>query len=248
MRIRGLYAGLPGAASFNPLLPDNDPGASGGTNGGAGAPPAPVAPPAPAPPAAPPAPPVAGALAAAGPNGFPENTPVAEMTDAQRASYYAHYNRRDRAELERVQAELAAAKPLADQFAALEAASKSEAEKAIEAARKDGEKAGREAAEAAARTTYGTQLVQARLDAALTAKGLTAEQMTALAGDGSRFIGATGVDAAALDAFLAALPDKPTGPAGPPDLGGGRRTPVTAGGLQAGADLYASRHPKRTTT
>ena len=228
--------------SFNPYLPNEGDGTSGGTTGGAGAPPAPPTPP---------AQPAAGAPAApattVGPHGFPENTPVAEMTDGQQASYWRHYAKQHRAEADGLKAWREANEAKAQQYDALAAASRTDQERAIEAARAEAEKAGREAATAEARKTYGAQLVQVRMDAAAAGKGLTPEAMKALAGDGTRFLGADGVDDAALTAFLAALPDKAAASVAPINLGGGRTAPVAAGGFEAGAERARAQSKSRST-
>jgi hypothetical protein len=129
----------------------------------------------------------------------------------------------------------------------LEEASRTEAEKAVRKAQADGERAGREAALAEARKTYGSQLVAVRLEAAADAKGMTAEQMLVAAGDLSRFLGDEGVDGDALTQFLGALPDKPAtavpSPLTPGAFGGGRREAAPA---KSGADLYHELHPQRT--
>ena len=244
MKIRGLYAGLPGMTSFNPLLPDEGDGTSGATTGGGGAPAVPATPTAPPTPVTPPAT-AAPATPAAGDTGFPANTPVAEMTDAQRAAYHRHYAVQHRAERDELAAWKAANEAKVAQYEALEAASKTETERAIEAARTEAAAAAKAEALAEARKTYGVPAVQARLDAALDAKGLTAEQMKVLVPDPARFLGADGVDTTALTAFLVALPDKAAAPAATRvDLGGGRTTPVGTAGVEAGAALYEARKSK----
>ena len=240
MKIRGLYAGLPGMTTPNPFLPNEGDGTSGGTTGGAGAPPAPPTPP--AQPAA--GAPAATTPAAVGPHGFPEGVPLEQMSSEQVTNYWKHWAKTNRTALEQRDAELAALKPKAEQYDALAAASRTDQERAIEAARAEAEKAGREAATAEARKTYGAQLVQVRLDAAAAGKGLTPEAMKALAGDGTRFLGADGVDDAALTAFLAALPDKAAASVAPINLGGGRTAPVIGAGIDAGRELYEARKSK----
>lgn len=120
--------------------------------------------------------------------------------------------------------------------ATLEAASQTEAERAVKRAAEEGQKVGREAALAEARKTYGSQLVAVQLDAAAEKKGLTAEQMRSLAGDLSRFLDDEGVDAEAVTTFLGALPDKATEPKqlAPRDLGGGRREGTKLTAFEAG--------------
>lgn len=207
------------------------------------APPEPTLPvPTPAPATDPPAEPVLG------PNGFPLNTKPSDMTADHRAAYWQHKARQNEDTGKAAAARVKELEPLAEQIKALEDASQSEAEKAIRKATEDGQKAGREAALAEARKTYGSQLVTVRLETAAAGKGMTVEAMTDLAGSPERFLGESGVDDEALTRFLAALPDKTTpavpAPLVPGDLGGGQRSSATSA---TGADLYAQRHPKSTT-
>lgn len=83
----------------------------------------PAVPPAPAPP-----PPVTGDP------GFPADTPVADMTDKQQAAYWKHQSRKHENTV-KTRADYDAVKAKAAQFDQLEAASRTEQEKAIVAAR-----------------------------------------------------------------------------------------------------------------
>lgn len=200
----------------------------------------PTLPPAPQDPAAP----------AIGPNGYPLETKPEAMSAEHAAAYWRHEARRqqdfNKANTKRIK-EL---EPAAQQVAALEEASRTEAEKVAIKAREDGEKAGRQAALAEARETYGAQLVETKLKAAAEKKGLTEDAILKLAGKPARFLGDEGVDDGALGDFLAALPDKTTepAPAGPPrlvrDIGGGHRPTGTPNAVVSGATAYAARHGK----
>lgn len=221
-------------------LIDGDDGGGGGGN-----PPAPpTAPPAPAPPA--PAP------AGVGPNGYPEGKPLAEMTDREQAAYWRHHARKHEDASKAKDTEIAALKPRADQYAALEEASRSEAERAVAAAEQRGRDEGRTAAQQEALTKYGAALVQARFESVLAGR-LTPKQVATLVGglNVAGFLGADGLpDAARISEYAAAIPAAPDAPGGgvkPPDLGGGRTAPPPTTGVEAGRALYAARHPKRTT-
>jgi hypothetical protein len=178
-----------------------------------------------------------------GPHGFPENTPLAQMSGDQREAYWKHYARQHEAASKAKDDELEALRPKATQLDALLESTKTDHERAIEAAREEATKAAREAALAEARKTYGTQLVQVRLDAARTAKGLTAEAMAALVIDPARFVGDSGVNEEALTAFLDAIPTA-TAVTPPRDLGAGRTPAPATSGIAAGAALYEQRKAK----
>ncbi|MBT0771819.1 hypothetical protein KIH74_22955 [Kineosporia sp. J2-2] len=120
--------------------------------------------------------------------------------------------------------------------ASLEAASQTEAERAVKKAAEEGQKMGREAALAEARKTYGSQLVGVKIDAAAERKGMTPEQMRTVAGDLSRFLDDDGVDDDAVKAWIDALPDKAAVPEklSPGDLGGGKRESAKLGDYERG--------------
>ncbi len=220
-----------------------------GTESGGGTPPVPS--PAdmpskrPTEPAADRASPVEPPAPALGAHGYPEGVAIADMTPEQQVAYWRFHAQKHEKTLRATQKEL---NEKGSRVTELEDAARTDAEKAIEQARREGEQAGRAAAAAEARTTYGTQLVETRLDAAAAAKGMTPEQIRALAGDATRFLGADGVDADALTAFLGALPDKAADPTpAPRDLGGGRRQSANTSGVQKGLDGYAEKFGRRKT-
>jgi hypothetical protein len=137
------------------------------------------------------------------------------------------------------------------QFAALEEASKTEAERAIETARREARDATRAEVEAEARAKYGSVLVGAEFRVALAGR-LSAEQIGTLVDglDVTRFMTDDGQpDTDRIGAYVAAIPTSaaPVVPAAGPQVTAsqGIRPPVKASGLGEGASLYADRHAKR---
>jgi hypothetical protein len=183
-----------------------------------------------------------------GPHGFPINTPWRQMEKDHQVAYWVHQGTKHQEELARAQSKLQEIEPKAAQFDALSEASKSELERERDAARAEAETL-RKAAEDD-RRKFGTQLVETKLAAAAPAKGMEAAALKALAGDLTRFLSDDGVNTEAVDTFLSALPDKPVEQPrhGRGDLGAGNRGTAKTSGLQAGADLWEQRHPKRKTS
>lgn len=189
---------------------------------------------------------VAAGASKVGPDGFPLNTPWRQMEPAEQVLYWQHQSKRHERSAKTVQSDLAAAKAKADQFDALDEASKTDQQREVDRLTKA--LADAQAERETTQKKFGEQLVETRLAAAADAKGMTAASLKTLAGDLSRFLGAEGMDPEAVDTFLAALPDKPEGDKrSRPDLGGGARTPARVSGLQAGADLFNARHPQKPT-
>lgn len=165
--------------------------------------------------------------------------PISEMTDAEKAAYFEKKANRYQNSLKerRDYAEIKAERDK------LKAAGQTDAEKAIEAAK-------REAATAAATDTaskYQARLVQAELKAEL--KGRIPDDQ--IAGhveflDTTKFLAADGeVDTDKVQQYAAGL--VPAG-AHRPDMGQGRRGGSTpAKGVSAGADLFAASRGKKTT-
>lgn len=173
--------------------------------------------------------------------GYPENTPVAEMTDKQAAAYWKAQSRKHEGRVKQM-ADYDQLKTAADEYQKLVEASKTDQEKAIDAARSE--------AREAALKEVGSRLVEAQFTVA-TAGRLGDEQRTALLGglDLSRFLTADGsVDAEKVKSFVDSVaPTAPSEGSGKPtrvDLGqgsrGGNNAPTTA----SGAELYAQRHKK----
>lgn len=181
---------------------------------------------------------------AEGPHGYPENTPVAEMSDRQAAAYWRHKARGHEDARKAVQSELAALKPKAEQYDELEAASKTEQERAVENAKKEAADQTRKEVEGKA----ALALVGAEFRAA--AKGvLSAEALAGLLEDldRSKYVQADGtVDLARIEKRVGELAPKAEKP--PVDLGQGQRRTVTAKGVDAGRQLFADRKKARPAT
>jgi hypothetical protein len=244
MRIK-LYAGLPGAASFNPLLPNGGDGTSGGTNGGPGVPPA--TPPAPAAPPAP-TPPAAGAPATVGPHGYVENTPLEQLPVEQREAYWKHYAKTHRGERDELAAWKKANEARVAEYDALVAASRTDHERALETARTEAATAARTEGETSAAAKYVGPLVLARFESVLAGKKTPAEVATIVGGlNVGAFLGSDGLpDTEKVAAYAATI--APTVVTPPPNLGGGRTAPPNVGGTQAGVDAWHAAHPKKRPT
>lgn len=182
-------------------------------------------------------------------SGFPENTPVAEMTPIQQAAYWRDKSRKHeaRANERRDYDELRAK---AEALDALAEASKTENEKAVAAARKE---AGDEA-RVEERAKAAVKLVDAEMRAAVAGK-LTPEQLAPILEpiDRTKFLTPEGeVDNEKVLAFVASI--APAAPAAGkfPNLGQGRHGEAGNAGtpsVQSGRDRYLARHgPKNKTT
>ncbi|MER7167041.1 hypothetical protein ABT336_13365, partial [Micromonospora sp. NPDC000207] len=199
-----------------------------------------------------------------GPNGFPENTPLAEMTDRQQANYHKHHSRRWQARAEE-RSDYDDLKAKAARLAELEAQSMTDTQKAVA----DAEQRGRVAALAEA----GGRLATSALHTSLTlTQRLTAEQIDALLAplDPKAFLTADGmaVDTGKVAAYVNVVAAQPASPAAPPaapavvtppalqpvtgqgqvvpDMGQGTRTAPKAGGLEAGRLMAQQMFGKRT--
>jgi len=230
MNLRHLRTNGDQFASTHPFLPED--GTSGDEGGGAA--PAEVA--------------TEPEVPKLGTNGFPLNTKPEAMPADQQAAYWRHRARENETAKKTALAERDALRPKAEQYAALEQASRSEAEKAADEARAAGEKAGREAAAQEALGKFAPRLVGAEFRAQLAGR-MTGEQVADLV-DGlnvSKFLTEDGSpDAQAVARFVAAIPAPASAPPAPVvrDIGGGSRTTPEKDGLQVGADLYATIHGK----
>lgn len=211
---------------------------------------APLAPPSPelAKPAAPPvdaAPPV-------GPHGYPLDTKPEAMSPEHRANYWQHRSRENESTAKANAKRIKELEPAEAQVKAMEEAARTEAEKAAMKAREDGEKAGREAADAAALEKFAPRLVGAEFRAQLAGR-MTPEQIATLVGglNVRGFLTDEGEpDTEKVATFVAAIPATVGAPPPTPvrDFGGGRRESVKVDGLQRGAELYESRHQKKKSS
>lgn len=164
--------------------------------------------------------------------------PISQMTDAEKAVYFEKKATRykttlkDREDYDAVKAER-------DR---LRAATQTDAEKAVEAARtEEREKVTREVA-----TTYQTRLVQAEIKAALAGKNVPADQVKGHVDfiDPTKFLTDTGeVNTELVTQYAAGIAPGQTWP----DLGNGRRgTSGTSKGVAAGAEMFSA--GKKTTS
>lgn len=178
-----------------------------------------------------------------GPHGYPEGSPVAEMNPAQQLAYFKHKARREEDARKAAQQERDALKPQADQYQQLLDSTKSEQEKAVEAARKE--------ADTAARAEASVALAGQRLHGLLMVRGKSEEDADAIVGDLNlaKYVkdGRPDVDELRKAADRLAPKVESAKPA-PVDLGQGRREATGKTGVAAGEDLYAQRHPKNRTT
>lgn len=175
-----------------------------------------------------------------GPNGFPEATPVKDMTAEHQAAYWKHHARQHEAKA-KARDDYDAIKAELD---TLKAATLTDAEKAVEEART----AARAEGERAATDKYAAALVKAKIEGALAGKQFPADQIGGHVEflDASKFLAANGeVDADKVQQYIDSIAPKQW-----PDMGGGRRggsqTPTK--GVAAGADLFAASRTKKTPT
>ena len=186
---------------------------------------------------------------ATGEKGFPENTPVADMTIEQQLAYTRYHSHkheslanqyRSLGDIETVKAKIAAAE-------AAEAAKLTPSEQAVNEARAAGKAEAMLEANSAAATAI--------LEANLVARGKSAEEIADILGpiNASAFIADGKVDTAKVLAFA----NRVAGPADGTttttrqrlDMGQGNRgNRTTATGVDAGRELYAASRGKQKTT
>lgn len=212
-------------------------------------PPSPAPTPAPAPPTPAPAP-------APADKGFPEGTPLEQMTAEQREAYWKHYARQHEQRVKDLGSltpeQLAELRDKAEKHDKLERELMSDKDKAIAEAK--------EAAETEARQSFLPQLVLAEFKASAAGR-IPAEQLEGIVGplDKSFFYAADGksVDAdkvkAYVDQLAPAAAPATSGRRGPSAAGtGGSSTGRPAGGgtgatgVDAGREAYERRHGKKS--
>lgn len=173
-----------------------------------------------------------------GDDGYPANTPIAEMTPEQQVAYWKAQARKHEARVKQM-SDYDALKETSDQYRALVEASKTEQEKALDAAKAE--------AREAAKVEFGARLVDAQFKVAASGR-LDEQQMTTLLDglDRTRFMTSTGdVDADKVKTYVEGIaPVKPQGQTHV-DMGQGRRQGSTAPTVETGAALYAERHPAK---
>lgn len=196
----------------------------------------------PAPPAAPTAPPTAPPPPAGGERGYPEGTPVSEMTTEQQAAYWKYQSRKHEDRWKSVVGDKTPEQIKADMAEAEQArqAKLTPSEQAIAAARDEG----RKAALAEANTTA----VKAILTAGLRARGKDDAAITSLiaATNPAAFINDQGITDDTLATYLDTIAGPVTGGTTQkwPDMGQGARGTSKSTGVSAGRDLFEARHKK----
>ncbi|MEU0078557.1 hypothetical protein ABZY58_11725 [Micromonospora tulbaghiae] len=202
-----------------------------------------------------------------GPNGFPENTPLVEMTDKQQANYYKYHSRKHE-EVAKARADYDDLKAKAAEFDKLQAAQMSEQQRLVAEAEQRTRstvlaEVGPKAAEAALRTALhiGKGLGKAEIDAIvgplncnyfLADDGLTVDAdkvttyLATIAAPASATPTPPAVPAAVPQpAAPAAVPPPAAPPATGeqqprPDMGQGNRNAPVSGGLEAGRAIARS--------
>ena len=187
-----------------------------------------------------------GGRTTAGDPPFPANTPVDNMTAEQRAAYWEHHAKKHEGRNKGLLALTGgkygdALKAELDDLARLRDASRTDAERDVEAAK--------QATRAEVRQEYGTRLAAAEFRAALAhveddrrtqiIEGLSLEKYLTEDGD---------VDTDKVKSYAATIapPDKDQG-SQRHDFGAGRRGGGTKTGVGAGAELFAASRKKTTT-
>jgi hypothetical protein len=179
--------------------------------------------------------------------GYPENTPLAEMTVEQERNYWKHQSRRHE-NAWKARSDYDELKAKADQYDQLAAASRTEHERALDDARAQA----RREADEAARRQYGGLMVEAAF-ARASAGRMNEDQLTSLLDglDRNRFLADDGtVDTDRVTQFIACIApaQQQDGTRRAPDMGQGRRPVEQPRGVDAGRSLWAERHPTRVKT
>lgn len=173
-----------------------------------------------------------------GAHGFPEKTPIADMSAEQQAAYWKHQSRRHE-DAAKARADYEAIKAERDQ---LRSATQTDAEKAVSEARAEE----RTKAEQETASKYQSRLVAAEVKAALAATHFPADKIAGQVEflDHSKFLTTDGeVDADKVKQYADGL--APAGGGTWPDMGGGNRgTTGKPSGIASGRDLYDERHNK----
>jgi hypothetical protein len=180
----------------------------------------------------------AGGSGAAGDDrGYPQGTPVAEMTDAQQAAYWKFHSRKH-------EDQVRALGDTAELRRKAEAWDKHEAENAteIERARREGEEAGK----AAVTATHRAELAEFALRGALSGLEDGKRDAVLAAVDFAKFVGDNGrPDETKIKAFVATVASPPSSAGDTGGGHGGHRPPGKGSSLASGAERYAERHGKK---
>lgn len=176
-----------------------------------------------------------------GERGYPENTPVADMTIEQQAAYWRHHARKHEDRLKAIDVTPEELTRLRE--------SDAEMQRLAEASRTDMERIEARAATAEQRVA-ALEPDLLKLQAAIKA-GLPAEVSAKLLAASRRIVGGTAeeYEADAADYFGSApIQFGPPAPPAPPVLDqGARQTGKQAPSVAAGRDLWAERHGNKTT-
>lgn len=168
--------------------------------------------------------------------GYPEGTPVAEMTDAQQAAYWREASRKHEARV-KSRGDYDDLKARAEKYDAHVASSATDQDKAVTAALAQG----RTEAMAEANTKVSVAMVRA----GLSARGVTGDAADGLleAVNPAAFIVGDDVDTNKVAAWVARV----AGPVKAVDLGQGTRTTTRASGVAAGMAAYQESRPKKAS-
>lgn len=169
-------------------------------------------------------------------HGFPDKTPVKDMSDAQQAAYWRHQSRKHEDRVKSM-GDYDALKAERDD---LKAKHQTADEKALEAAKKEALEAGA----ASERAKIAPRLVAAEFKSA-NAGRIPADRLSAILDglDPAKFLTSAGeVDADKVQQYVDGI-----APAGGkwPDMGQGRRQQQKAAGVEAGRALFDARHAKK---
>lgn len=172
-------------------------------------------------------------------HGFPDKTPVKDMTEGQQAAYWRHQARKHEDRVKGM-ADYDAIRAERDR---LRASTQTDAEKAVEKAREEA----REAALAEARSATLPALVRAEFKAAAAGR-IPADKLAGILEplDLTKFLAADGgeVDADKVQQYVDGI--APADGKKWPDTGQGRRQSQQAKGVGAGRELFESRHAKKS--
>lgn len=172
------------------------------------------------------------------PNGFPEKTPLADMTTEQQVSYWKHQARKHE-DRNRGTADYDAIKAERDE---LKTRTQTDAERVLEDARKEAGEVARKEARAEALP----RVVRAEFKAAAAGR-IPADRLDTVLEplDLTKFLTADGseVDTDKVTRYVEGL--APAGGQKWPDMGQGRRDSTKATGVGAGRALYEDRHTKK---
>jgi hypothetical protein len=181
------------------------------------------------------------ATPAAGERGYPEKTPVAEMTPEQQAAYWQYHARKHEDRLKAIDV-------TPEELTRLREAD-AEMQRLADASRTDMERVEARAA-AAEQKAAALEPELLRLQAAIAA-ALPAEVASKLVSGSRRIVGATAEEIAAdaADYFGSApIQFAPPAPPAPPALDqGARQTGKQSPSVAAGRDLWAEKHGNKTT-